>query len=281
MRSFLAIAVIIWALGIACGLVSAQQAPPEQQAPLAQQGQKAPRVLQPMPSLADVSRLAARMNSGEDSTLSSPIRIALLVTLLALLPSVLMLTTAFTRIVIVLAFVRQALSTRSIPPNQVVVGLALFLTFFVMAPTLRQINTEAIQPYLRSSIDGAKRPFEQGVRPLRDFMFAQTGEDGPEPVREHERHREPQTQDGRAHLRADPAFVISELKRSFELGFVLFLPFLVVDLVVASVLMSHGHDHAAAGDDLGPAEDTAVRAGGRVAPDRSVPGVQLRRIVRA
>jgi len=193
----------------------------------------------PMPTLTELSQLARRIDEESPSTLSTPIKIVLLLTLLSVLPSVLMLTTAFTRIVIVLAFVRQALTTRSIPPNQVLIGLALFLSLFVMAPTLRRINAEALQPYLSKSI-GADEALQKGVSPLRDFMLAQTGEDELGLFVGMSGMEQPQTPADVPTYALIPAFVISELKTAFELGFVLFLPFLIVDLVVASVLMSMG-----------------------------------------
>jgi flagellar biosynthetic protein FliP len=192
-----------------------------------------------MPTLTDMSELVERLDEESPDTLAQPIKILLLLTLLGILPAVLVLTTSFTRIVIVLAFIRQALSTRSVPPTQVVVGLALFLSFFVMAPTLKQMNARAIQPYLNRSMD-AEEAIREGVEPLREFMFSQTceedlmlfvgisGMDRPE-----------STADVPTHVLI-PAFVIGELKRAFELGFVLFLPFLVIDLIVASVLLSMG-----------------------------------------
>lgn len=192
-----------------------------------------------MPTLTDMSALARRMDGESPATLATPIKIVLLLTLLSIIPAVLMLTTSFTRIVIVLAFIRRALTTRSIPPNQVVIGLALFLSLFVMAPILRQINAQAVQPYLAGSI-GAGEALEAGVAPLRDFMFQHTGEGELALFVHMSAADEPETRaDVPTHVLI-PAFVISELKTAFELGFVLFLPFLVVDLVVASVLLSMG-----------------------------------------
>lgn len=192
-----------------------------------------------MPTLTELSELARRIDSESPSTLATPIKIVLLLTLLSVIPAVLMLTTAFTRIVIVLAFVRQALTTRSVPPNTVLVGLALFLSLFVMAPTLRRMNAEALQPYLSKSI-GAEEALEKGVRPLRDFMFAQTGEGELSLFVQMSGVEQPRTPADVPTYVLIPAFVISELKTAFELGFVLFLPFLIVDLIVASVLMSMG-----------------------------------------
>ena len=192
-----------------------------------------------MPSLSDMSALVNRIQGEPSGALATPIKIVLLLTLLSLIPSILMLTTAFTRIIIVLSFIRTALSTRSIPPNQVLVGLALFLTFFVMAPTIRKINTVAIQPYSRGSIS-AQQAIELGVGPMREFMFSQTDESDLEVFVSLSGIAKPQSRAEVPTYVLIPSFTISELKRAFELGFVLFLPFLVVDLVVASVLLSMG-----------------------------------------
>jgi flagellar biosynthetic protein FliP len=194
---------------------------------------------QPMPSLTDMSRLVQRIDAESPDSVATPIKVMLVLTLLSFIPGVLMLMTSFTRIVIVLAFIRTALTTRSIPPNQVIVGLALFLSLFVMAPVLGEMNTRAIQPYLRGSLS-ADEAVREGVQPLREFMFGQAGEDDLAVFVAMSGIPEPETEaDVPTHVLI-PAFVIGELKRAFELGFVLFLPFLVVDLIVASVLLSMG-----------------------------------------
>ncbi len=194
---------------------------------------------EPMPTLSEMSRLVGRIDEESNETLAGPVKIVLLLTLLSIIPAILMLTTAFTRIVIVLAFIRRALTTRNIPPNQVVVGLALFLALFVMAPTMREINALAIQPYLDGKLT-AERALEEGVGPLRDFMFAQTREADLALFVGMSGIDEPSTEEDIPTYVLIPSFVISELKKAFELGFVLFLPFMVVDLVVASVLLSMG-----------------------------------------
>jgi flagellar biosynthetic protein FliP len=193
----------------------------------------------PMPRLTEMTQLVRRIDSESPDTLATPIKVLLLLTLLSVIPSVLMLTTSFTRIVIVLAFIRRALTTRNIPPSQVVVGLALFLSLFVMAPTLGKIHTQAVQPYLAGSM-GVEEAIAAGVQPLRDFMFGQTGEGELTLFVQMSGVEEPATPEDVPTYVLIPAFVISELKTAFELGFVLFLPFLVVDLVVASVLLSMG-----------------------------------------
>jgi flagellar biosynthetic protein FliP len=194
---------------------------------------------EPMPSLSDMSQLAQRIGDEAPETLATPIKVLLLLTLLSIIPSVVILTTSFTRIVIVLSFIRRALTTRNVPPGQVVVGLALFLSLFVMAPTLKRINGEALQPYLAGDL-AAEAAVERGAAPLRDFMFGQAGEGELVLFLQMSGLEEPSTPADVPTYVLIPAFVISELKTAFELGFVLFLPFLVVDLVVASVLLSMG-----------------------------------------
>lgn len=172
--------------------------------------------------------------------LSSPLEIALLLTLLSLLPAALISVTCFTRIVIVLSFVRRSLSTNELPPNPVILGLALFLTAFVMAPVGTRMHAEAWVPYQEGTM-GAEEAASTAWSELRGFLLANTRPGELEFFRElsGEEH---------ASLAADelpfqvvvPAFVVSELKTAFQMGFLLFLPFLVIDLVVASVLLSMG-----------------------------------------
>jgi flagellar biosynthetic protein FliP len=192
-----------------------------------------------VPTLTDISRLARQLQEESPETLATPVKIVLLITLLSILPGVLMLTTAFARIAIVLSFIRRALSSNNVPPSQVIIGLAFFLTVFVMAPVFRRINSEAIQPYLNGSM-GAEEAMAAGRGPMRDFMLAQTGEGELILFVEMSGIETPSTPADVPTFVLIPAFVISELKTAFELGFVLFLPFLVVDLVVASVLLSMG-----------------------------------------
>ena len=170
---------------------------------------------------------------------SVPIQTLIFFTALSFLPAVLLLMTGFTRIVIVLSLLRQALGTQSAPPNQVVIGLSLFLTFFVMGPTLDKVYNEAYLPYTQNSM-----PFEQAIAkaedPLRQFMSKQTRQsDLALFVRLAK--LEPMTTAQNAPMRVlVPAFVISELKSAFQIGFMILIPFLVIDIVVASVLMSLG-----------------------------------------
>lgn len=177
-------------------------------------------------------------NQGEGS-LSSTLQILLILTVITLAPSILIMVTSFTRIIIVLHFVRSALGTQSTPPNQVLIGLALFLTFFIMSPVFTEINTNAIEP-LSAGIISEEKAFEKGVAPLRTFMLEQTdtkdirlfldiaGIDKVETIEEI-----PLTV-------IIPAFIISELTKAFIIGFLIYIPFIVIDMVVSSTLMSMG-----------------------------------------
>ncbi|MEW5919733.1 MAG: flagellar type III secretion system pore protein FliP [Bacillota bacterium] len=167
------------------------------------------------------------------------LRLLLLISVLSLAPAFIILMTSFTRIVIVLAFVRNAIATQQIPPNQVVVGLALFLTFFVMSPVLAEINDQALRPYLAEEIS-FEEAVERGGRPLREFMLNNTREKDLALFLEVARLESPEERSATPFGALIPAFVISELKTAFQMGFIIFIPFLVLDMVVASILMSMG-----------------------------------------
>ncbi len=191
---------------------------------------------------ADVPLPALRIGveaakSPQDVALS--LQILLLLTVLSLAPAILIMMTAFTRIVVVLAFLRQGLGTQQVPPTQVLVGLALFLTFFVMQPTFQRVQKDALTPYLDGKIT-AKEAFQKSEAPIRDFMFKQTREKDLALFVALSRSSRPRTPADISTLVLIPAFVISELKKAFEIGFILFIPFLIIDMVVASVLMSMG-----------------------------------------
>lgn len=171
--------------------------------------------------------------------MSLALQILFLLTVLSLAPAILIMVTSFTRTVIVLSIVRNALGTQQVPPTQVIIGLSLFLTFFVMAPTWNQVYTEALHPYLSGEI-GQDVALERAVSPVRDFMFAQTSEADIGlfvSLGAMDRPRNPD--DVPTHVLI-PAFVLGELKKAFQMGFVIYLPFLVIDIVVASTLMSMG-----------------------------------------
>ncbi len=170
---------------------------------------------------------------------SLSLQILFLLTILSLAPALLLMVTSFTRIIIVLSFTRSAIGTQQVPPNSVLIGLALFLTAFTMAPVWTDLNANALQPYLKKQM-----PFEQalkrGAEPVRDFMFRQTREKDLMLFVNLSRGPRPQTQEQVPNSVLIPAFMISELKTAFMMGFMLFIPFLVVDLVVAVTLMSMG-----------------------------------------
>lgn len=169
---------------------------------------------------------------------ASSLQILALLTVLSLAPAILILTTSFSRIVIIFSFLRSALGTPTIPPNQVVIGLSLFMTFFVMGPTYKQINDKALQPYMQK-----KMTFEVAVqeaqKPLRAFMLRNTY-DTDLKLFLNLRKEKVKTADDVAFTTIVPAFIISELKTAFVIGFYIFIPFLIIDLIVASALMSMG-----------------------------------------
>ena len=175
----------------------------------------------------------------EPDTLSTALQIMLLLTVLTLAPSILILMTSFSRFVIVLSFLRQAMGTQQTPPTQVLIGLALFLTFFVMSPVLTEINDKALQPYLNEEITQMKA-FEIAQVPLKSFMLRQTREKDLALFVNMAEGEKPQTLDDVKMQSVVPAFVISELKTAFQIGFLIYIPFLILDMVVASILLSMG-----------------------------------------
>jgi flagellar biosynthesis protein FliP len=161
------------------------------------------------------------------------------ITVLSLAPSILIMVTSFTRIAVVLSLLRSALGTQTAPPNAVIIGLSIFLTGFVMAPTLREAYTNAVQPLIAGQIQ-PQEAYERGVAPFKTFMLRHVREKDLALFMEMSREPAPATpQEVQIHVLA-PAFMISELRRAFEIGFLLFVPFLIIDLVVASILMSVG-----------------------------------------
>lgn len=170
---------------------------------------------------------------------STAMQVLLLLTVLSMAPAILLMTTAFTRIVIVLSFVRQAMGTQGMPPNQIIIGLALFLTLFIMAPVYNQVNDTALQPYLAETIS-QEQAFDRALIPVREFMFAHTDEKDLALLMEIAKQPAPESRADIPTLSLVPAFMLSELKRAFQMGFMIFIPFLVIDMVVASVLMSMG-----------------------------------------
>jgi flagellar biosynthetic protein FliP len=175
----------------------------------------------------------------EPSGLSTVVKLALIMTALAVLPSLLVMFTSFVRLIVVFHFVRQALGTQSFPPTQVLVGLALLLTFFIMTPVGQRIHETAIVPYQQGEIEG-EQALQEGLGHLKDWMLRNTRKNDLLLFAGLARIPQPTTREATPLRVVVPAFLISELKTGFQVGFLLFIPFLVIDLVVASVLLSMG-----------------------------------------
>ena len=176
--------------------------------------------------------------NNDSGSISTPVRMLLVLTVLTLAPSILILMTSYTRIIIVLHFVRTAIGTQSTPPNQVLVGLALFLTGFIMWPTFQQINTEAIKPLDEGKIN-TEQFIEKAEEPLREFMYGQTQTKDLSLFVSMSDEKYESYEDV-PFMTLVPAFILSELRTAFILGFLIYIPFIVIDMVVASVLMSMG-----------------------------------------
>lgn len=167
------------------------------------------------------------------------LQIFLLLTVLSLVPAILVMLTSFTRIIIVLSVLRQAIGTHQMPPNQIIIGLALFLTLFVMTPVWQRVNQEALQPYLNKQIT-QEQALKKAAEPVRYFMFKQTREKDLALLVEIADIERPKNVDDVPISVLIPSFIISELKTAFQIGFLLYVPFLIIDMVVASVLLSMG-----------------------------------------
>ncbi len=213
------------------------------QATLAQESR--PEAAQPIsvPAVGQVLEIIDKATSpqpGQDQTgWSAPVKLAVVFTFLAVLPSLLVMMTSFTRIIIVLSFIRRALTTQNIPPTIAIIGLALFLTLFTMAPTFAQINEQAVEPYLQDQIDFATG-CGRGSDLLKGFMLRQTRPSDLSLFVGLAKIAEPSSAADVPAYVAIPAFAISEFRKAFEMGCLLFIPFLLVDLVVAGILLSAG-----------------------------------------
>ena len=170
---------------------------------------------------------------------ASSLQVMAVLTIVSLAPAILIMTTSFVRIVVVIGFLRNALSTQNVPPNQVVIALSLFLTFYIMSPYWSQANEQGIQPYLNGQIT-QEEALENTVAPVREFMFRQTRESDLALFVNLSDAERPETQEDVSTFALIPAFVISELKTAFQLGFMIYIPFIVIDMIVASSLMSMG-----------------------------------------
>lgn len=180
------------------------------------------------------------LNTDEDEgSLATTLQILLVLTVIALAPSILIMMTSFTRIIVVLHFVRSALGTQNTPPNQVLVGLALFLTFFIMSPVLTQVNTQAVLPLSRGEIS-QEEAFDTGITPIRKFMLEQTDVKDLRLFMDIAEIDIVDTVEDIPTTVIIPSFVISELRKAFIMGFLIYIPFIIIDMVVASTLMSMG-----------------------------------------
>lgn len=179
------------------------------------------------------------LGSGDPDKVSNTLRIIFLITVLSLAPAILILMTSFTRIMVVLGFVRNAMGTQQMPPNQVLVGLALFMTFFIMGPTFSQMNKEALQPFMAGKLT-QQEAYEAGSAPLKEFMAKQTRQSDLALFLDYANMKKPEKIKDIPLTALVPAYAISELKTAFQMGFIIFIPFLVIDMIVASILMSMG-----------------------------------------
>ena len=188
------------------------------------------------PNVGNVFTLTMNDGNGE---LNGALRIFLTLTLIAIAPILIIMMTSFTRIIIVLHFTRAALNTQTAPPNQILIGLALILTFFIMEPTIDRINTEAVQPFENGLIE-QEEALERGIQPLREFMYPQTQTRDVELFMDIAGDTWDKDLDSIPMSVLVPSFMISELRRAFWIGFMIYIPFIVIDMVVASTLMSMG-----------------------------------------
>lgn len=178
-------------------------------------------------------------SDSDPTNVSTSVKLLLLLTVLSLAPSILILMTAFTRIVIVLSFTRTALATQQMPPNQVILGLALFLTFFIMAPTFQEVNDTALQPLFAEEID-LEEAYDRASLPFKEFMSQHTRQKDLELFLKYNQAEQPESVEDIPLTMLVPAFALSEIKTAFQIGFMIFIPFLVIDMIVASTLMSMG-----------------------------------------
>lgn len=185
--------------------------------------------------------ISVGISSGENADMSSVLQMLLVLTVISLAPSILIMLTSFTRIVIVMHFTRAAIGTQTVPPNQILVGLSLFLTLFVMGPTFTQVYDDAIKPLSNNEIS-AEEAYDRGIKPLRQFMLKQVSNKDLDTFFKVAGYEEGsvQSEDDIPMQILIPSFIISELRIAFIIGFLIYLPFIVIDMVVASTLMSMG-----------------------------------------
>lgn len=178
-------------------------------------------------------------SSSDPSAISTSVKLILLLTVLSIAPGILILMTSFTRIIIVLSFVRTSLATQQMPPNQVLIGLALFLTFFIMAPTFTEVYNDALQPLFEEEMT-LDEAYENASLPIKEFMADHTRQKDLALFLNYTNSEAPESIQEISLVTLVPAFAISELKTAFQMGFMIFIPFLIIDMAVASVLMSMG-----------------------------------------
>lgn len=191
---------------------------------------------------ADISLPGIEINwsqAGNRTEVATAIKILLGLTVLSLAPALLIVMTSFTRIIIVLSMLRHAFGMQETPPNTVLISLALFLTLFTMMPVLKEVNDKAFQPYMQGRVS-TEKALKQGMTPLREFMVRQTREQDLALMIEVSKSEQPATLDDISNVQLIPAFMLSELKSAFQIGFIIFIPFLLIDLIVSSILMSMG-----------------------------------------
>jgi flagellar biosynthetic protein FliP len=192
---------------------------------------------QESPGGIDLGQTARDLVNRENAPTS--LAIVFMITVISLAPAILIMTTSFTRIIVVLGFLRQAMATQQTPPNQILIGLSLILTFFIMTPTYQAVNENALKPYLAGTLEDTEA-LAEALKPMRDFMFRQTR---PKDIALFLRIAElprPQTRDDIPTNVLVPAFILSELTTAFMIGFIIYIPFLIIDMVVASTLMAMG-----------------------------------------
>lgn len=197
-----------------------------------------------LPMLLEAQMVLPNVNMGfktvdNPTEVVSVIKIVLILTVLTLAPAILIMMTSFTRLIIVLGFLRQAMGVQQLPPNQLLVGLSMFLTFFIMKPAFEEINKGALQPYLKNELS-QEAALDNALKPLRLFMFKQTRSEDLSLFVRLSKSTQPKNLAELSTFVLIPSFIISELKTAFQIGFMLFLPFLVLDIVVSSVLMAMG-----------------------------------------
>lgn len=178
-------------------------------------------------------------NAENPQEVSSTLQVIGILTILTIAPGILIMTTSFVRIVVVIGFLRNALATQNVPPNQVILGLAMFMTFYIMSPYWSAANENGIQPYLAGEIS-QEEAIDRTIEPIREFMFKQTRESDLALFVNLSEAERPESQDEVSTFVLIPAFMISELKTAFQIGFMIYVPFIVIDMIVATTLMSMG-----------------------------------------